>query len=280
MFGYVIVNKSELKFREFEVYHSYYCGLCQGLKKRYGFRGQLTLSYDMTFLLMLLTGLYEPETFAGTCRCVAHPMEKHSIRTNIFTDYIADMNVLFSYYKCLDDWEDDKDLLHLCFAKILEGKTGKYKELYEQKVRTIQLLLHNMSEAEKQNCDDIDKMAGLFGKVLGEIVAFKEDEWANTLRELGTYLGEFIYLLDAYEDIEEDIKKNRYNPLKKRYDNLDFEEECRDVLTMLMAECCKAFERLPILDNVEILRNILYSGVWCRYEAIREKRLNKAKEDK
>ncbi len=280
MFGYVIVNKSELKFREFDVYHSYYCGLCQGLRKRYGFSGQLTLSYDMTFLLMLLTGLYEADTQTGTCRCIAHPMEKHLIRMNVLTDYIADMSVLFSYYKCMDDWEDDKNLLRLCCAKMLEGKSGKYKAQYEQKLRTIQLLMHNLSDAEKQNCDDIDKMAGLFGKILGEIAAYKEDEWTDTLRELGTYLGEFIYILDAYEDIEEDIRKNRYNPLKKRYERLDFEEECREVLTMLMAECCKVFERLPILENVEILRNILYSGVWCRYETIREKRLNKTKEDK
>ncbi len=280
MFGYVIVNKSELKFREFDVYHSYYCGLCQGLRKRYGLSGQVTLSYDMTFLLMLLTGLYEPETTVSTTRCVIHPLEKNTVRNNQITAYIADMNVLFSYYKCMDDWEDDKNFPRLCFAKMLEGKTGKYKEKYEEKLRKIQLFMQDFAEAEKQGCEDIDTMAGLFGKVLGEIVAFKEDEWAGTLRDLGTYLGEFIYLLDAYEDIEEDIRKNRYNPLKKRYENPDFEGECREVLTMLMAECCKAFEKLPILENVEILRNILYSGVWCRYEAIREKRLNKTKEDK
>ncbi len=280
MFGYVVVNKSELKFREFDVYHSYYCGLCQGLRKRYGFSGQLTLSYDMTFLLMLLTGLYEPETIEDTCRCVVHPLEKHTVRYNQFTEYIADMNVLFSYYKCLDDWTDDKDWLHLCFAKMLEGKTGKYRKQYEQKIRNIQFLLQDFSEKEKENCQDIDVMAGLFGKVLGEIAVWKEDEWTDTLKSFATYLGEFIYLLDAYEDVEEDIKKKRYNPLKTRYENIDFEEECQNVLTMLMAECCKEFEKLPILENVEILRNILYSGVWCRYEAIREKRLNKAKEDK
>ena len=72
--------------------------------------------------------------------------------------------------------------------------------------------------------------------------------------------------------IEEDIRKNNFNPLKRMYNEPDFEEECRTILTMMMSECCKEFERLPILENVEILRNILYSGVWCRYEAVREKR--------
>lgn len=284
MFGYIIVNKAELKFKEFDIYHSYYCGLCQVLKERYGKCGQLTLSYDMTFVLMLLTGLYEPETLTDTCKCIAHPFEEHTFRRNVFTEYIADMNVMLSYYKCLDDWEDDKKLHRLGFARLLDGKAGKYKEQYAEqsndKLRKIDLLMHNLSQAEKENCEDIDVMAGMFGNIMAEIIAYKEDEWTQNLRGLGYYLGEFIYLLDAYEDIEEDIKKKRYNPLKKLYESVEFEEECHTVLTMMMAECCKEFEKLPILENVEILRNILYSGVWCRYESVRENRLKQAKEDK
>ena len=280
MFGYIIVNKAELKFKEYDIYRSYYCGLCQGIKARYGRSGQLTLSYDMTFVLMLLTGLYEPETIQSSCKCLVHPLEKHPIRRNQFTDYVADMNVLFSYYKCLDDWEDERKLHKLMFSKLLHGKVGKQKEQYLEKLRKMDMLLHDLSSAEKEDCQDVDAMAGTFGKIMAEIFAYKEDEWTESLRRLGYYLGEFIYLLDAYEDIEEDIRKNRYNPMKKRYESADFEEECRGILTMLMAQCCKEFEKLPILENVEILRNILYSGVWCRYEGIREKRLNKAKEDK
>ena len=79
--------------------------------------------------------------------------------------------------------------------------------------------------------------------------------------------------MDAYEDIEQDLKKGTYNPLKKRYEEPGFEEECRQILTMMMSECCKEFEQLPILQNVDILRNILYSGVWCRYEIVRKKRM-------
>ncbi len=278
MFGYIIVNKAEMKFKEFDIYHSYYCGLCQVLKKRYGRSGQLTLSYDMTFVLILLTALYEPETMQDTCKCIAHPFEKHEIRTNLFTEYVADMNVLFSYYKCLDDWEDEKKLHRLVFAKVLEGKTKKQKVFYQDKLRKINLLMHDLSNAEKENCQNIDEVSGLWGKVMAEIVACREDEWTDNLRALGYQLGKFIYLLDAYEDIEEDIKKKRYNPLKNHFDKADFEQDCRTVLTMLMAQCCKEFEQLPILENVEILRNILYSGVWCRYETVREKRLKKTEE--
>ena len=120
MFGYIIINKAEMKFREFDVYHSYYCGLCRRLKEKYGFLGQITLSYDMTFLVMLLTGLYEPETQEKHYKCAAHPFEKHLARINMFTDYAADMNVLFSYYKCRDDWEDERKLWKLAYEKLLK----------------------------------------------------------------------------------------------------------------------------------------------------------------
>ena len=277
MFGYVIVNKAEMKFKEFDVYHSYYCGLCRKLKEKYGAAGQISLSYDMTFLLMLLSGLYEPETTKSSCKCIAHPFEEHVTRSNVFTDYMADMNVLFAYYKCQDDWEDEKKLYKLLYGKALEGKTKKAREIYQDKYRKIDLLMHDMTEAEKSGKADIDTMAGLFGQIMVQIVVCKEDEWTENLARFAFYLGKFIYLMDAYEDVEEDIRKGTYNPLKKIYHNPDFEEECRTILTMMMSECCKEFEQLPILENVEILRNVLYSGVWCRYEAVREKR-SKVKE--
>ena len=128
MFGYIIVNKSELKFREFDMYHSYYCGLCRALKERYGVTGQLSLSYDMTFILMLLTELYEPETKVDACKCIAHPFEKHTTRSNFLTDYIADMNVLFTCYKCKDDWEDEKKVSRLLYGRLLEGRNAKFKK--------------------------------------------------------------------------------------------------------------------------------------------------------
>ena len=272
MFGYVIVNKGDMKFKEFDIYHSYYCGLCRTLKKRYGVLGQISLSYDMTFLVMLLSGLYEPEMKEDMNKCIAHPFEKHMKRSNAFTDYGADMNVLFTYYKCKDDWKDEKRIIRLAYSKLMKGAYRRIKSDYSIKVKKIDGLMHELAIQESHNNEDIDKMAGLFGEIMGEMFAVRKDEWEENLRILGSYLGRYIYLLDAYEDIEDDIRENRYNPLKKRYENPDFEEEIKSILTMMMAACSKEFEKLPIIENVEILRNILYSGVWYRYEAVREKR--------
>ncbi len=272
MFGYIAVNKSEMKFREFDIYHSYYCGICRELKKKYGGLGQLSLSYDMTFLAILLTGLYEPETRVGSCKCVAHPFESHETRNNIFTEYAADMNMLFACYKCQDDWEDERKFGKYAYGRMLEARAGRLKKEYADKVRTISLMMQDFSDAERSGDADIDTLAGLFGRIMAEIMAAREDEWADNLRRLGFFLGKFIYLCDAYEDVEKDIRKGMPNPLKQKFESPDFEEECKTILMMMISECCKEFEKLPILENVEILRNILYSGVWGRYEIVHEKR--------
>lgn len=267
-----------MKFKEFDIYHAYYCGLCRKLKEKYGFCGQMTLSYDMTFVIMLLTGLYEPEETEGSCKCAAHPFEKHRMKINEFTEYAADMNLLLSYYKCKDDWEDDKKYSRRFYAMLLEKGYRKLERKYGGKIRRIEKLMGQLGKEEKAECRDIDKMSRLFGEVMAEILVCREDIWRENLYRLGLYLGKFIYLCDAYEDIEKDLKSGSYNPLAGIYESPDFEEECRGILTMMMAECSREFEKLPILENIEILRNIIYSGVWYRYERVRVGRKSEEKE--
>ena len=275
MFGYVIVNKAELKFKEFDIYQSFYCGLCKKLKENGGNVSRLALTYDMTFVYMLLTGLYEPKTVYCPCKCVLHPLEKRYMRQNEYADYVADMSVLMTCYKCRDDWNDEKKLTAKCMLEMLTKKNKYIVEKYPEKTKRIAQAMEQLSRREKAGSDNVDEMAGIFGRIMAEILVCKEDEWATVLSRMGFYLGKFIYILDAYEDIEEDKKKGHYNPLCKLYEGADFEEECRQILTMMIAECSREFEKLPILENVDILRNILYSGVWVRFDNIRTKRAAK-----
>lgn len=275
MFGYIIVNKQEMKFREFDLYRAYYCGFCQELKKYYGKTGQMTLSYDLTFLILLLTSLYEAQTEESACKCIAHPFEKHPTRVNEFSKYAADMNLLLSYYKCEDDWLDEKKLTKKAMSSMLKGKVDKVREQYPGKAELIRQRLEQIHECEKADSENIDEVSGYFGDVMAEIFAVRQDEWEKELRRIGFFLGKFIYLMDAYEDIEKDEKDGNYNPFRKLYHEEGFEENCERILTMMMAECSKAFEKLPLLEHIEILRNILYSGVWCRYEIVKQKRTEK-----
>lgn len=138
--------------------------------------------------------------------------------------------------------------------------------------------MRRTEEVERNHESNLDVVAGLSGEMLGEIFCWKEDEWAEELRTLGFYMGKFIYLMDAYEDYDEDVKKNAYNPLVyvKGEHAEDLDTLLRLLLTSMMSECAKSFERLPILLHADILRNVLYSGVWSKYEYIQ---LKKQKEE-
>ncbi len=272
MFGYVVVNKQELKYKEFDIYQSYYCGLCQTLKENFGIRGQISLNFDMTFMALLLSSLYEPESKVVYNKCFLHPIRKRMKCFNEYVDYAAMMTILFSYYKCDDDWQDEKAINKLLYAQLLKKGFLKVKDLYPDKVEVMDKELAQIHIYEKNGKATIDEIAGCFGRIFGTMVAMKKDEWYDELYELGFYLGKFIYIMDAYDDIERDIKKHNFNPLMNDKDNDDFEDKSYVLLEMMISKASSAFECLPIIENAEILRNILYSGVWSRYNLRRNKR--------
>ena len=271
MFGYVVINKPELKIKDYEAYQSYYCGLCRSLKKRHGFLGQMTLNYDMTMAVILLSGLYEPETTEKRFRCLVHPTGRHTARQNRFTDYAADMNVLMAYEKAMDDVLDEKKVSARLLSSLLRPKAKKVRARYPRQAAVITENLRGLNEAEKRGETDLDTLAGYFGRIMETIVVFKEDYFLRDLSRFGFFLGKFIYLLDAYDDMEQDIKNGCFNPLTPMKDRPDFEERVEEILEMMMAESARAFEMLPIIEGADILRNIIYGGVWTKYLAKKQK---------
>lgn len=272
MFGYVTVNQKELKFKEYDVYHAYYCGLCRMLGKKYGLSGRFALTYDCTFLVMFLSGLYEPEEEQLKEKCPLHMVKGTCMTDNMFTEYAADMTILLGYYKCMDDWNDEKKTSSYAYAKLMEKGFQQILAKYPEKCETIRILFDKIAACETAKEDNLDKVSGLFGEVLAEIFTYKHDEWEDEIRRMAFFLGKFVYLMDAYEDLEKDKKNGNYNPFAFVEKNEAYEEKCRSILTMMMAECSREFEKLPIIRNVEILRNIIYSGVWCRYERLQVKK--------
>ena len=277
MFGYVTICEPELKVKDLRKYKAYYCGLCRTLKDEYGFMGQMTLTYDMTFAVILLSSLYESIAEVEMHRCKVHPVKKQPMLRNEITSYAAAMNVLLAYYHMEDDWQDDRKVSSLLTKNMIQGKAKKIIEQYPRQSRVIRESLQKLSACEKEESQDIDRAAGCFGELMAEIFVYKEDIWAKTLRKIGFYMGKFIYIMDAYEDLSEDIKKNRYNPLKTLAQRADYELQMQQILRMMIAESTARFEQLPCLVDVDILRNILYDGVWNRYNQIQMKKSEEQK---
>lgn len=272
MFGYITVNKDELKIKDYRKYKSYYCGVCHSLRKLYGFKGQFTLTYDMTFLAVLLSSLYEDDTETVMRRCVPHPVIKHESISNKFSDYAASMNVMLTYYKLKDDWEDERSLKSNAMSGLLKRAYKKAAGMYPDKAELIEQYILKQHESEDKKEQSIDVISSHTGEMLAGLFDMKQDVWQYDLRRMGFFLGKFIYVMDAYDDIEKDIKKNNFNPLINMFAEPDFDSRCENILTMYAAESSKAFEALPILDNADILRNILYSGIWNRFDKIKNDR--------
>ena len=265
MFGYVTVNMDEMKIKDYRKYRAFYCGICQDLKENHSQFSRFSLTYDMTFLAVLLTGLYECETTKQEYRCAAHPFQKHLAFRNEVTAYAADMNVLLTYYNMLDDWMDEKKIAGLAGARIMQSDVKELKEKYPRQAKAIRTYLIRLQDCERENSTNLDRASGDTGVLLGEIFAWKEDHWADTLRQIGFYLGKFIYLMDAFDDVEKDKQNGNYNPWSVLAEEKDFKERAGQILAVLAAGAGRAFEKLPILEYVDILRNIVYSGIWMNY---------------
>ena len=114
---------------------------------------------------------------------------------------------------------------------------------------------------------------------MGEVFCYQDDIFREDLYNVGFFLGKFIYVLDAYEDVEKDLMKGSFNPFREDYEQTlktgdydKFDQKVMNILMLMIGECTDAFEKLPLIENVEVLRNILYSGVWVRFKNCQQKR--------
>lgn len=279
MFGYVNADKNEMTDEERSTYQAYYCGLCRELKRQAGAGAQICLNYDITFLAILLSGLYEPDEVTEPFRCRLHPTKKRFFHESEVMQYAASMNIVLSYYKLLDDYQDDHKTSRKKIANRFEPVVKRVCEEYPRQTQAIEDFVRDLSDAEYRQEDNLTVLSALSGDMLGELFCYKEEDvWNESLRSMGYYLGKFIYLLDAYDDMEKDRKNHSFNPMLRAIDkDPSYDAFCRQVLVSLIAECTKEFERLPILKNASILRNILYSGIWTKYDMIQVRRDHKCK---
>ena len=171
----------------------------------------------------------------------------------------------------MDDWADERNLLRRAGAEALKRGYRRVEARWGEKCAAIEAGVRDLGQIEKRREMDVDAPAKCFGRLLGELFVYRRDEWEAPLRAMGEYLGRFIYVMDAYDDLAADEKRGAYNPLTA-LEGEGFEQTVESALTMLIGRCTQAFEVLPLVKDVEILRSVLYSGVWAKYVSVRKKR--------
>lgn len=280
MFGYINVNKNDMSEEDTSTYKAFYCGVCRALKEIGGSRAAMCLNYDVVFLALVLSGLYEPDENPFEFTCKLHPAKKRTAYKNGILDYAAKMDILLSYQNLMDDVEDEGDRTKKAFADSIKKYYDDISNEYPMQTKAIEGCIEKTNAAEKSNGKNLDILAGYTGDMLSNIFIYKDDEWKDELSQLGYYLGKYVYILDCYVDLEKDIKKKNFNPLQFTdiRDASQYESYIKQTLTMNISEAAKAFERLPVIKYSSIIRNVLYSGVWNYYDVYYAKHIKNKKD--
>lgn len=280
MFGYVRVNKPELRVKEFEIYNAVYCGLCRHIGKTYGAVAKLCLSYDMTFISLLQSCLSDGADCFEQKRCRANPLKKCTYCKNDgqIHELAAAASMALCDMKLRDNACDSRFPLSLCFKAVrlfTKRKAAKAYRKYPVLESVVSDYFEEQLKVEASDGCSLDKAAEPSAKAVGRILEMLEceEKYKFVLERMGYCLGKWIYLCDVADDLEKDIKKKRFNPLKfempsgadpKKY----AEQRLVPLMNNCFIECAKYAELLDIKKYKNILDNILYEGLRVRQSEI------------
>lgn len=275
MFGYVRPVRQELKCKDFDLYRATYCGLCRCLRRRYGPVAPMFLNFDFTFLTLLL---WRPEERFSPCRgrCHANPLVKKTMCPDSpALEAAADESIILTWWKLKDSARDDggakgvgSDLL----ADLIYPSYRKAARLRPEFDRVVRECLEELSELENERCASIDRTADTFARLL-QAAAPAEKEQGRVLAQLLYHLGRWIYLIDARDDLEEDERAGRYNPVAARFGpegddpalkrTLDHSLELMGAAVQLGEFGC----RTPVLENIlylglPLVQRAVFDGSW------------------
>ncbi|MBR6603711.1 MAG: hypothetical protein IKK94_06825 [Clostridia bacterium] len=274
MFGYVKPYVPELKMIENQYYKAAYCGLCRAMRDETGIISRMTLSYDITFLALIRLALHPEKPSFDKKRCFVHPMKKKTVMKSCDAlTYSAHAGTLLTYHKICDDISDERGTKKLK-AKILRlvfsSSYKKAKKGYEELDLLIKSRLDELHSLEKEMIRSADRPAAIFGSLMASVTSFGIEEDENRLisEAIGNAVGKFIYIADALDDLEEDKKKNSYNPFLLLFDGNELDNEKKldieGAIKGILRKASDAIDLAPLdgrRDLEGLIRNIITLGM-------------------
>lgn len=288
MYGYIRPLKGELKVKQYEQFSAVYCGLCHTLKKRYGPFARMTVNYDFTFLTMLLADEdYEPSYIHK--KCPASPFRKKCCcNIDMNSSIAADYSIILAYWKLIDSLEDEKFLKRLYIGPLSILMRGKYKKAasgHRAFADEIEKRLSELKVLEQSKDTTLDQAADKFALILEAASQEIKDEKRRLITGKMLYhIGRLIYILDAADDLREDFKARRFNPLLQRLSisggELDDKNKqlIKDTLHHSANIAAVDFELLSTTAYTDIISNILYLGIPNAIELVLNGRWKHVKE--
>lgn len=288
MFGYIRPYKSELLVKEYEVYKGIYCALCKELGRSFGIGARYVLSYDCTFYAMLALSVSDSETALEYGRCKVNPTKACKFILSHGDEYkkAAALSMIMTYYKCCDNIEDEK------FLKALGARLGrmaikrKWKKavrmypFMEEIVRNAMLAQKKEEENENASIDSCAEPTAHMLSMLFQELAAQDSGQAEVLKQLGYFLGRWVYIIDASDDLKSDLEKGGFNPFIKRLSLEAYQKKhgnkvkpfegdvkksaevfCNEALNSNIALIIPALNLLEMHNFREIIENVLLKGL-------------------
>ncbi|MBP2032423.1 hypothetical protein J2Z42_001088 [Clostridium algifaecis] len=272
MFGYVTPCIPELKVKDFEKFKAYYCGLCRSIKSNIGNFPRIALNYDMTFLAILLDSLSEDKIIYKREVCLIHPTKKKTILQDTSAlKYAAFFNICLSYYKLLDNIQDDDSKKDKFLSYSFKRYLNKLPESFKPNIKYIKNSLYKLSDIEN-NAENktFDSICHHFSDLTAFILSNYSHKDSENLYWLGYNLGKWIYIIDSLDDLKKDMRNGNFNVLNHCFNNknlsydkfyLEIKAKVDFILGTCASRCMDFFNKLPIIKNRELLYNILQYGL-------------------
>lgn len=292
MLGYVIPDKGELKVREYEIYTGYYCGICKYIGKTYGQLPRMVLSYDATFIALMLASVDPAPDEPSAEHCAVHHIRRKTVIRNKAIEYAGDLMLILAWFKLLDDAQDEGRLSAKAGLTALKPIWRKLDRKHSSLCRSIDENLSALNKLERERCPSIDRVAEGFAQVMDAIFRdgaeflYGPETCENppglhkTFAKLGYHLGKWIYLIDAVDDIEENLETGAYNPLLYRFEyrgpdgetpeqfRARIDDALRFNLFHYLAVISESLESLDIQKNSGIIENVIYFGLNRKTEEV------------
>ena len=268
MFGYVRPDKPYLYVKDWTLYQALYCGVCKGIGQSCGQMARFGLSYDVAFLSAILHNLLGKDVKVERQHCLTHCIRiKEMAEVDDLTKELGALNVELAYYKCLDDVLDgDKG-----GAKKLIFKRGHKlaQKQYPKMCQIVREYMQAQEKTEQTSTDSIDRAADASATMLARL----SDYFLGEKKTQDSYalfydLGKWVYLIDALDDYDKDLKKNSYNPFRLAYQASSksalISEQGEDLgflFGTLFTDIQERLESLTMGFNRDLVNNVLLRGL-------------------
>lgn len=279
MFGYVIPDKANMYVKDFMMFRAYYCGLCVALGKTGTPMTRLCVNYDSAFYSALLHCLAEKDVEIKNCHCIIHPVGKKPIATvDDITKEVADLSVLLIYYKAQDDVQDGKKKRVFVKIRLASRKRAARKRLPEVD-KCMNDCFDALAKLEKENSASIDKVTDTMGILMRDVTKIMMAKYRPLTKEEEDFtyaLGKIVYIMDAIDDLEEDTKKNRYNPFIAKYGKCEnkkeyieqHKQELEFICNSTYNDLADAYDEMNVKVAEGVLSNIIYKGIPMQIEKL------------